>query len=228
MPEKQTSKDALFEELSLLGLNAIKQYRLGDSLVALAFPKQKAAIEIDDSFRERPEIKAADEKRDAILESMGWRVLRLRSKDVEADATKAALDVEHFVGDAPEMIDDSEEETIGKEAPNEVKTTPKTQTEAKPMPKAIAKAKIRQPKVSVAKLTVARNRLKNKKSAKRIKPTIKRHLRKKTGRKQKNIRERHHIKIDTYQKAYEVPRQKTIITILLLLIAFYLIYLLIV
>jgi|GEM_PF-1839581 len=180
MPEKQTPKDALFEELSLLGLKAVQNYAVNKMPIAIAFPKRKIAIEVDDPLHEKPEVKAADEKRDAILESYGWRVLRIPSKDVEEDPTKAALDIEHFVGDETDVIEDPEEETIIKEESSKAKS-PETKMMNRLIPGKTAESKIRKPKVSAAKT-------KKSKKNRRAVPAKKRILQKRAARKEEKIR----------------------------------------
>ena len=64
-----------------------------------AFENVKVVIEIDGGQHERPERKASDEKKDDLLISQGWRVYRIKAKQVLSDINTIMVDLESFIGD---------------------------------------------------------------------------------------------------------------------------------
>lgn len=183
MSQQSASENALFEELSLMGLKPERQYVVNKIRISLAFPNQKVAVEIDGPNGKTYEEKAADERKDIVLESLGWRIMRVNSRDIDADPTKAASDVEHFVGDETETAEDADE--TAKEL-QDIKASALAQTPAEvsktktEKPKKInlkeiipGMQKIEKPKQSDFRQKSAHKKTKAKKSAKRAKAKTK-------------------------------------------------------
>lgn len=67
--------------------------------VDFAFENVKVAVEVDGKQHELPKRKASDEKKDTLLISQGWRVYRVKAKQVLSDVNAVISDLEHFIGD---------------------------------------------------------------------------------------------------------------------------------
>ena len=67
--------------------------------VDFAFENVKVAVEIDGSQHDHPERKASDDKKDVLLISQGWRVYRVKAKQVLSDVKAVICELELFIGE---------------------------------------------------------------------------------------------------------------------------------
>lgn len=73
-----------------------REYRIKSFRVDFAVPSLRLAFEADDPYHERPEYQAKDSVRQAIIESLGWTVLRFSDADLKAIREELAInEVEH-------------------------------------------------------------------------------------------------------------------------------------
>ena len=88
LTDKQTRAELVFErELAKLGL----RYRFQDLkwryIIDFTLPDQKIAIEIDGASHNSKEAKEKDEKRDAWLRGIGWKICRFTNEEVQESAS---------------------------------------------------------------------------------------------------------------------------------------------
>ncbi len=62
--------------------NYIREYQVGKYSIDFAWIEKMLAIEIDGQQHERPELKLRDERKDQLLESLGWKILRIKWTDM--------------------------------------------------------------------------------------------------------------------------------------------------
>ena len=67
--------------------------------VDFAFENVKVAVEIDGGQHEQAERKASDDKKDTLLITQGWRVYRVKAKQVLSDVNSIITDLEQFIGE---------------------------------------------------------------------------------------------------------------------------------
>ena len=72
----------------LCGLKFRRQHLIEPWIVDFACPEQMLVVEIDGGYHDN--VVEHDLKRQKHLESMGWKVIRFRDKDVEEDAEAVA------------------------------------------------------------------------------------------------------------------------------------------
>ena len=72
----------------LCGLKFRRQHPIEPWIVDFACPQQRLVVEIDGGYHDN--IVENDLQRQEHLESMGWKVIRFRDKDVEEDAEAVA------------------------------------------------------------------------------------------------------------------------------------------
>jgi very-short-patch-repair endonuclease len=73
------------------GLVYRREYRISRIHVDFAFPEQKLAVECDGyRYHMSPIAQEKDAKRDEFLASVGWRVMRFTSQEINADAMACA------------------------------------------------------------------------------------------------------------------------------------------
>ena len=112
----------------------VKEYSIFPYFIDFAFVNEKIAIEIDGSQHLLPDRKAKDNKKDELLTSNGWKVIRFTENIVKTDwnTIKNTLD-EVFTNDSQEVVHVGEfskkqVEQIAKEIENEENSCEKTTT----------------------------------------------------------------------------------------------------
>ena len=112
----------------------IKEYSIFPYFIDFAFVNEKIAIEIDGSQHLLPDRKSKDNKKDELLTSNGWKVIRFTENIVKTDwnTIKNTLD-EVFVNNNQEVVhvgtfSKKRIEQIAKEIENEEKSCKKTTT----------------------------------------------------------------------------------------------------
>ena len=83
-------------QLRRYGYPVRRQHPIGGYIVDFAIIKARLIIEIDGSIHAREDVKLRDEERQAYLEKLGWRILRI-------EAT-AALDADILFGRVTEVL----------------------------------------------------------------------------------------------------------------------------
>lgn len=94
--QARTSKieAAIAKALGDVGLYPARQYLAEGCLVDFAFPHERLAIECDGSYwHGRPSQQARDRKKDALLRSAGWRVIRLSEEEISASAADCVASI---------------------------------------------------------------------------------------------------------------------------------------
>lgn len=71
---------------SKTGYHCIRQYIIGNSLADFAFPSINLVVEIDGGYHEDEEQKRKDERRDAFMNGLGWKVIRFKNEQVDKAA----------------------------------------------------------------------------------------------------------------------------------------------
>lgn len=110
----------------------VKEYSIFPYFIDFAFVNEKVAIEIDGSQHLLPDRKAKDDKKDELLTSNGWKVIRFTENIVKTDwnTIKNTLD-EIFANNNQEVVhvgtfSKKQVEQITKELENEKKSCEKT------------------------------------------------------------------------------------------------------
>lgn len=80
--------------------NYIKEYRIGKYSIDFAWPDLNLAIEIDGSQHEYPERKRSDKLKDQFLKENGWKVLRIKWKDIFKNTKKYIKLAKNFIDNA--------------------------------------------------------------------------------------------------------------------------------
>jgi len=85
---------ALRAALEAAGVSALPEYIVGPYAIDLALPEQRIAIEADgDYWHGRPQQRAVDARKDAALTAVGWRVLRFKGSEIEANVDRCVAAV---------------------------------------------------------------------------------------------------------------------------------------
>ena len=102
-----TAEAVLWEVLRgrrLLGLKFRRQHPISEMIVDFAAPGIRLVVEVDGLAHESPQRRAADARRDHVLRSLGWSVMRFGAHQVintPAEVEKALCEwVKHKVGGA--------------------------------------------------------------------------------------------------------------------------------
>jgi len=81
-----------------VGLKFKTQYPVNHYSLDVAFPDKKIAVEIDgDYWHSLPRMKKKDKKKDSHLQSLGWKVIRIKENEINANPEEAAKRVASFV-----------------------------------------------------------------------------------------------------------------------------------
>jgi len=84
--------------LESMGLKFETQYSVNHYSLDVAFPEKKIAVEIDgDYWHSLPNIKKKDKRKDFHLKSLGWKVMRIKENEINANPEEAAKRVASFV-----------------------------------------------------------------------------------------------------------------------------------
>lgn len=75
----------------------VKEHPCGIYAIDFAWVEKLIAIEIDGKQHEQPEYKARDQRKDAYLKSLGWKVLRIAWKDMHRDPKRWIAIAKEFV-----------------------------------------------------------------------------------------------------------------------------------
>lgn len=87
-------------ENEFLDKSYVREYPLGRFSLDFAWVDKKLAIEIDGEHHERfDEQKKRDRAKDLLAESMGWKILRLKWKEVCNDTKGKIREAVDFIGE---------------------------------------------------------------------------------------------------------------------------------
>ena len=84
-------------ENEFLDKNFIQEYNVSIFSIDFAWVDKKLAIEIDGEQHEKPDYKARDKRKDTKLKSEGWKVLRIKWKDLYNDTKEWIKIAKNFV-----------------------------------------------------------------------------------------------------------------------------------
>jgi very-short-patch-repair endonuclease len=83
------------------GLHFRKQHPLGPYIADFVCLKARLVVEVDGVTHSTAEEIAHDRRRDAFLESRGWRILRVQNDDVYKDLYRVLDAIGHAICDEP-------------------------------------------------------------------------------------------------------------------------------